>query len=482
MSSAPPSRSWWRALSVRLTVYYSAYFVASILVLLGLAYLFLASSLQRKDREAIQGELAEVTALHRARGLEAVRELLTSQEASGTTEPFVVRVVAPDGKPLFLWKPAQLAAIDPEELRQARVVPEREWSLVRMPGHGAPSLEMTSAPLADGGRIEVGGSTGDREEVLRHFRVATAVAVVPVLVLGIVGGALLATSALRPIQQIVHAVRVVIGGEMRVRAPIPRTGNELDELVLLFNEMLDRIGALVNGIRSVLDDVAHELRTPIMRMRGTAELSLRSQDPSEVRQALGEHIEELDQLLTMLNTLMDISEAEAGALKLRAEPVDLSALIGEVADIYQYVAQEKGVALSAFASPDLWVTADRNRLRQVALNLLDNAIKYTPIGGRVEIYATRDQRGTVILIRDTGIGIAPGEVQRIWDRLYRGQGTRGQPGLGLGLSLVRAIVHAHHGRVEVSSRPHEGSDFTVVFPLTSRHQDERAAAADLSKL
>jgi signal transduction histidine kinase len=341
---------------------------------------------------------------------------------------------------------------------------------------------MTSAPLADGGRIEVGGSTGDREEVLRHFRVATAVAVVPVLVLGIVGGALLATSALRPIQQIVHAVRVVIGGEMRVRAPIPRTGNELDELVLLFNEMLDRIGALVNGIRSVLDDVAHELRTPIMRMRGTAELSLRSQDPSEVRQALGEHIEELDQLLTMLNTLMDISEAEAGALKLRAEPVDLSALIGEVADIYQYVAQEKGVALSAFASPDLWVTADRNRLRQVALNLLDNAIKYTPIGGRVEIYATRDQRGTVILIRDTGIGIAPGEVQRIWDRLYRGQGTRGQPGLGLGLSLVRAIVHAHHGRVEVSSRPHEGSDFTVVFPLTSRHQDERAAAADLSKL
>jgi signal transduction histidine kinase len=140
------------------------------------------------------------------------------------------------------------------------------------------------------------------------------------------------------------------------------------------------------------------------------------------------------------------------------------------------------VALSAFASPDLWVTADRNRLRQVALNLLDNAIKYTPIGGRVEIYATRDQRGTVILIRDTGIGIAPGEVQRIWDRLYRGQGTRGQPGLGLGLSLVRAIVHAHHGRVEVSSRPHEGSDFTVVFPLTSRHQDERAAAADLSKL
>jgi signal transduction histidine kinase len=470
MSSARHSRASWRTISVRLTVYYSAYFVASVLLLLGLSYLFLSSSLERRDREAIQGELAELTAIHRARGLAAVRDLLTLQEGSGTAEPFVVRVVGPDRTPLLLWWPAQLAGVDTEQLRRAPAVPEREWLIVPPHGRDAPTLEMTSAALADGGRLEVGGSTGGRQAILGQFRRILVLVVVPVLVLGLVGGALLATSALRPVRQIVHAVRAVTEGEMQMRAPTPRTGDELDELTRLFNHMLERIGALVNGMRSTLDDVAHELRTPIMRMRGAAELALHAPDqPEVVRQILGAYIDELDQLLAMLTTLMDISEAEAGALKLRAEPVDLSALIAEVVELYEYVAQDKAVTVSTHVDAELWVTADRNRLRQVVANLLDNAIKYTPAGGRVEIRAGGDEREASILIRDTGMGIPPDELPRIWERLHRGEGSRGQPGLGLGLSLVRAVVHAHHGRVEVASRPGVGSEFTVVFPAAAVH-------------
>jgi signal transduction histidine kinase len=465
MSFARRSHASWRTISVRLTAYYSAYFVAGVLLVLGLSYLVLSSSLERRDREAIQGELAELTAVHRVRGLAALRELLTLQERSGTTEPFVVRVVGPDRTPLFVWWPAQLSGLDAEQLRRAPAVPEREWLRLAMPGREAPTLEMTSAALADGGRLEVGGSTGDREEVLRHFRRIIVLVVVPVLVLGIVGGALLASSALRPIRQIVHAVRAVSGGEMRMRAPTTRTGDELDELTRLFNQMLERIGALVNGMRSTLDDVAHELRTPIMRMRGAAELALHSDDqPDVVRQILGAYVEELDQLLAMLTTLMDISEAEAGALKLRAEPVHLSALVAEVVELYEYVAQDKAVAITTCVDAGVWITADRNRLRQVVANLLDNAIKYTPPGGHVEVRAGADDRGASILVRDSGMGIPADELPRIWERLHRGEGSRGQPGLGLGLSLVRAVVRAHHGRVEVSSRPGVGSEFTVVFP------------------
>ncbi len=483
MSSAPPSRPW-RAISVRLTVYYSAYFVGSVVLLLGLAYFLLSSSLQRKDREAILGELRELAALYRGGGPTAIQDLLAAQEASGASEPFVVRVLGSDHTIRFMWKPSPLA-LDLERLRTAAIVPEQDWVFLSLSGPDTPALEITSVALADGGRLEVGGSTADRDEVLRHFRWVVLLALVPVLVLGIAGGALLATSTLRPIRQILRAVRAVTEGQMRVRVPTRQSGDELDELIFLFNGMLERIVALVEGMRSALDNVAHELRTPIMRIRGTAELVVHSDAPPEVvRQTLGECLEELDQLLAMLNTLMDISEAEAGALKLRAEPVDLAVIIGEVAELYQYVAQDKTVTVSTSAAPDLWVTADRHRIRQVVANLLDNAIKYTPSGGRVEIGAVRDDRGAVIRIRDTGIGIPSLELPRIWQRLYRGEGARGQPGLGLGLSLVRAVVHAHHGRLEVSSRPGAGSEFTVIFPGEHVGQDSQDAAAtvQLSKL
>jgi signal transduction histidine kinase len=265
--------------------------------------------------------------------------------------------------------------------------------------------------------------------------------------------------------------------------PPRRSGDELDELILLFNEMLERIAALMEGMRGALDNVAHELRTPIMRIRGAAELALQSdRDPDVVRQAVGECLEELDQLLVMLNALMDISEAEAGAVKLRVEPVKLSALIAEVVDLYHLVAVDKGVTVSTSSTVASRVMGDRGRLRQVVANLLDNAIKYTAPGGQVDITAVEQDGSAVIRIRDTGIGVAAHDLPRIWDRLYRGDAGRAQPGLGLGLSLVRAIVHAHGGRTEVASAPGVGTEFTVVLPAGLAPEPVNAATLQLSRM
>lgn len=183
-------------------------------------------------------------------------------------------------------------------------------------------------------------------------------------------------------------------------------------------------------------------------------------------------------MLVMLNTLMDISEAESGTMQLRREPVDLVEVLERAVDLYKDVADGKGITITLAPGQSvgtdetgadlvrgLLVEGDRPRLEQVAANLIDNAVKYTPDGGRVTVSVTRDGRNAVLRVHDTGVGIPEDEIPLIWDRLFRGDRSRAERGLGLGLSLVRAIVHAHGGTVAVQSDFGRGSTFTVALPL-----------------
>jgi signal transduction histidine kinase len=277
----------------------------------------------------------------------------------------------------------------------------------------------------------------------------------------------LTRSTLTPLRDLRDTVRRILQtGQTDDRVPVYGTEDTVDELSTLFNAMLARITTLINGMRNALDHVAHDLRTPMTRLRVTAEAALATSDPARHREALSDCLEESERVLSMLTTLMDISEAETGTMQLNVSQVDLAKLATEVAELYDDTADDAGVTLKANVPAELTVTADRDRLRQALANLVDNAIKYTLRGGKVDVSATAEREAVVIRVADTGPGISEQDLPRIFDRLYRGDQSRATRGLGLGLNLVRAYVEAQGGTVKVDSRPGHGSTFEIRLPRT----------------
>jgi signal transduction histidine kinase len=330
-------------------------------------------------------------------------------------------------------------------------------------------LEVVSAQLPDGTILQVGKSNEIRLALLRRFELIVGLVSVAALTIGISGGLVLTRSTVQPIYELIHAVRNIIRtGRTDTQVPVHAPqGDAVDELSGLFNAMLDRINALLTAMGQSLDNVAHDLRTPIARLRAVAGRALESGHPEQQREALADCLEEADRILSMVNTLMDISEAETGVLTLKMEPVDVRPLLADVVELYEDVAEAKQIAVTLEPGIDVTVNGARDRLRQVFANLLDNAIKYTPDGGSVRIGVSRDDTSAVVTVTDSGVGIPAEHLPRIWERLYRADASRSERGLGLGLSLVKAYVAAHGGTVDAVSDPGRGSIFIVRLPVAA---------------
>jgi signal transduction histidine kinase len=453
-----------RTLAFRLTFWYSGFVIAGFLLLSLISYFFVFSSI-RDHRPAIRKEMGRYLALADQGGLQAIEARVNRQPTPSRRNSFFVRVVDVNDRTVFLSYPRLWASFD--LTRPQNQIREGQWHYYTSV-RDADLLEVMSARMPDRSLLQVGKSIQDRGDVFEHFRDALLATLIPMIFIGVAGGGFLAARALRPIRNVSAAARSIVEtARFDARVPESNTADELRELVRLFNGMLDKIETLIRGMTESLDNVAHDLRTPVTRLRGMAEQALRSETGSEaLREALADCLEESERLMSTLDTLMDISEAETGMMRLSIETIRVAELIEEILDLYSHVAEGKGVTLSSNAPSELSVRGDRSRLRQVLANLVDNAIKYTPPGGSVEIDATCDGQEARLLVRDTGEGIPPDDIERIWDRLYRGDTSRSQRGLGLGLSLVKAVVQAHQGRVEVVSASGGGSVFSVYLPLS----------------
>jgi heavy metal sensor kinase len=281
----------------------------------------------------------------------------------------------------------------------------------------------------------------------------------------------MARRAVSGVEAITRTAQKISGGSLEQRVPVKARGDEIDQLANTFNQMLDRIQALLTEIKEMSDNMAHDLRSPITRIRGIAEVTLTSgKTPGEYEGMAASTIEECDRLLDMINTMLMISKTESGVDKISGRDVDLTGIVRQACELFEPTAEDKKVNLSCNVPDRAHLTGDTPMIQRMLSNLLDNAIKYTPSGGIVNIAVTESKTRVVVALKDTGIGISQADLPRIFERFYRCDQSRSQAGIGLGLSLARAIARAHGGDITVISTPNQGSTFTVTLPKSLSFQ------------
>lgn len=460
------------ALSIRarLTLWYSALLAVTVFILAGAAYALLwYGSLQDMD-DALQGVAqaleqraprrgnpfvpAEVDALFRRFfGFSPWDRYVQHRDLLSPPDPR--RRQAPSGTlPLSAEARSNAAA--------GRETYETVEGLTDYP------VRVLTKPVVAGGRvrnvIQVGMSQENLYATRRRFLWVMATVLPFGLLLAAGGGWALARRALAPVENMAEAARRISAEQLAERLEESGTGDELDRLSGVLNAMLERLDLSFRQMRQFSADASHELQTPLTILQGELEVALRSpRSPAAYRDVILSALQEIERMTVLVEGLLLLARADAGMLRLDLKPMDAAQLLAEVYERTRILAQSRSISLDLEALEPRIVSADRERLRRVLLNLVDNAIKYTPAGGRVTLSLQQRAEGVCLLVRDTGIGLSEAEQEHVFQRFHRAGSARdhGAQGSGLGLCIARSIVEAHGGTLQVASRPGEGSTFTV---------------------
>lgn len=454
------------SLSLRLTFWYAGIFMVSSVLAFVLVYALMVSVVREQTDDDLREDMAEFASFMQAGGLERVRHEMALEAQSDQAGNVFFRLWSADG--------GLITATDLLPWPGLGAPPE---AVLKLGIEDAPVLETLSLPdwehpvrsvygaVGPGLVLQIGSSLEEEEEFIGALLNGFLVTLAAVILLGGPIGWFMARRALRGIEEVRRTATEIASGALDRRVAVGSRGDELDKLAQTFNTMLDRIQGLIVGMRQMTDNLAHDLRSPLARIRASAELVLSAREPKRDCEPLAvSATEECDRLLEMINTTLDIAEAESGVAELKINDVDLVDVVSDACELFQTVAEDKGIVIETRMPTDCHLKGDRQRLQRVIANLLDNALKYTPAGGRIRVRLHDESERVMLSIEDTGIGIAADQLPRVFERFYRGERSRSENGNGLGLSLALAFVRSHRGDIAVTSSPGQGSTFTVTLP------------------
>jgi signal transduction histidine kinase len=462
-------RSFFYSLSGRLAISYFLFFAVSSALLFGVLFYSVAQFLEQKDHDVLESKLLQYQEMIDTKGLQNLEQVNSNSKLHAQSARFLIYVKDAKQNILFSHLPEEIENFDLKDLQKAlqdsALAKEKAyWFDIASKDGDEDAMEVYAAPLENGTTLYVGARTDDRDEILEKTQNIFVSLAIPLLLISIFGAFFFTKRALRPVRQLIATVSKIKDGDLSSRVSATDTQDELYELSILFNEMIERIDGLVTAMKDTLDNVAHDLKTPITRLKVAGELALRSKDPEQARLALVETIENCDEIHSLIKSIMTVSEISTHSAQLVKTTFDLKALIDEVIEVYFFVADDKSIWIQLLNREPLMISADRSLLKQAIANLLDNALKYSSANSAIEINYFAQADVCVFMIEDHGFGISEQDLPRIWERLYRGDKSRHEPGLGLGLNLVRAIVEAHAGHVSVQSQLAVGSIFKIEIP------------------
>ncbi len=449
----------------RLTLLYSVSFtVLSGAGFLIFYYRIYAVAMESLDHE-LQADTEKYAALMKETGLEAVKSAITEEVDTGSPPEDFYRLFNFKGDILATTDMSSWGAIDTQGIL-LKMQNERLTYLtqsITIAGRDY-KARMITAIIAPDTALQIGESLEEIDEYMNIFFQLFSILVIGLIIVSSGIGWLLARRATSDMQEVAETAEEISNGVYDRRVQIKGRVKEIERLGASFNCMLDRIQSLLKSMKEINDNIAHDLRSSLARIRGIAEMSLLKEKSIDTyREMAVSTIEECDTLIGMINTMLDITEAEAGVNEIKAEEFDLTALIRQACELFRPLAEEKKIRLKTDLPDSLAMRSERKKMQRIVTNLLENALKYTPENGTVAVSAAARDGEVQIDFKDTGIGISENDLPHIFERFYRCDRSRSQGGVGLGLSLVKAFTESMNGKIHVESTLNQGSRFALRF-------------------
>ena len=454
-----------RTTAFRLSLIYALTFSLLAATAMGFVYLTTKKELMNQTDARLQLEANILINQYRAKDIDALFEslqqkqhdsrtsffiyVLVHRDQKDITTGFVPEYTTPDGKQAFATLPMGLLLKTDED-------------------HDDDPVRVLLTQLPNGYQLLVARDLNDQQKVLRKIFNTVILTILVTLTLALIVGMVFGQQVVRRIEKVRKTAGEIIDGDLSRRMPVNRRNNEFDQLSRTINSMLQRLEQLMHGMRNVTDNLAHDLRKPLNRIRNRLEvILLEPRDDDTYRETIARTVEDTEELIATFNALLSIARAESGERRQDWDEVDLTELLEQLAELYEAAAEEENLSFTADIARDLKLHGNRQLLAQAVTNLLDNAMKFTPSGGRVTLTATRNNGNIIVAVEDTGPGIAEQDREKIFERFVRLDSARSAPGSGLGLSLVKAVASLHQAEVKVSGR-NPGTRFELIFDISGQ--------------